>query len=297
MERYRHTQIGWVILVTAAGIAAIALPILWNLEVGLALWVFSAIEFLLIFLFGWLRVTVTQDQVSVAFGIGLVRKSFQVSEIRAVREVRNSWVWGWGIRFTPAGTLYNVSGLDAVELRMVDGRGFRIGTDEPAELHRAIRAVTGELAPLTAQELSAARGRSRTSLIVMLAVVVVLIGGLMILMAYQSRPAVVTVHGGVVEISNLFYGARLQPHEIQSVSLEPQLPRIRMRTNGYALGATLRGHFRVDTYGDAQLFVQADKPPFVWIQSSKGLFVVNFDQPLQTQQLYARLQQVSPATR
>ncbi|HEU4752170.1 MAG TPA: hypothetical protein VFU47_03600, partial [Armatimonadota bacterium] len=50
------------------------------------------------------------------------------------------WI-GWGIRLAwdhgPI-SVYNVSGLEAVELRMKGGGRFRIGTDEPRELCAAI---------------------------------------------------------------------------------------------------------------------------------------------------------------
>jgi hypothetical protein len=36
--------------------------------------------------------------------------------------------------------LFNVSGLDAVEVELVDGKRIRIGTDEPQALVAAIRA-------------------------------------------------------------------------------------------------------------------------------------------------------------
>jgi len=54
--------------------------------------------------------------------------------------VRNQWWWGWGIRLIPGGWLYNVSGLDAVELKMKNGRIFRIGTDEAQRLAEFIQA-------------------------------------------------------------------------------------------------------------------------------------------------------------
>ncbi|MDY7014940.1 MAG: hypothetical protein SVX43_15355 [Cyanobacteriota bacterium] len=53
--------------------------------------------------------------------------------------VKNPWYYGWGIRLTPRGWLFNVSGLDAVEISLNSGRHFRIGTDRPRELERAIR--------------------------------------------------------------------------------------------------------------------------------------------------------------
>ena len=49
-------------------------------------------------------------------------------------EVTTHWIYGWGIRWIPGGWLWNVSGLDGVELALVSGRRFRIGTDEPEQL-------------------------------------------------------------------------------------------------------------------------------------------------------------------
>jgi hypothetical protein len=57
--------------------------------------------------------------------------------------VKNQWWWGWGIRLIPGGWLYNVSGLDAVELKMKNGRVYRIGTDEPRKLAEFIQAKLG----------------------------------------------------------------------------------------------------------------------------------------------------------
>jgi len=49
-----------------------------------------------------------------------------------------------GIRWMWPGWLYNVSGTDAVELKMKNGKRYRIGTDVPGELAEAIRqAIKG----------------------------------------------------------------------------------------------------------------------------------------------------------
>ena len=75
------------------------------------------------------------------FGPGLIHKTFAASDIREARIVRNRWFYGWGIRWTPHGWLFNVSGLDAVEVELRSGRQYRIGTDEPRQLHEAIGSV------------------------------------------------------------------------------------------------------------------------------------------------------------
>jgi len=61
-----------------------------------------------------------------------------LAAIRTCIVVRNRWWYGWGIRWTPRGWLYNVSGLAAVELTLTDGRRLRIGIDEPERLCEAI---------------------------------------------------------------------------------------------------------------------------------------------------------------
>jgi hypothetical protein len=58
----------------------------------------------------------------------------RLGDITDIRQVRNKWYYGWGIRKIPGGWMYNVWGLDAVELELQSGKKFRIGTDEPTEL-------------------------------------------------------------------------------------------------------------------------------------------------------------------
>ena len=89
-------------------------------------------------LFPTLTAVVQSDRLQCFFGLGVIRREIPVSEILAVSVVRNPWTYGWGLRLIPGGWLWNVSGLDAVELRLQSGKRFRIGTDEPLALHAAI---------------------------------------------------------------------------------------------------------------------------------------------------------------
>jgi len=90
-------------------------------------------------LFHSLNVTVSTEWIIVRFGVGLIRKRFAVSDIEDVHIVQNCWYYGWGIKYTPHGWLFNVSGFDAVEIRLRSRRKYCIGTDEPKQLHAAIR--------------------------------------------------------------------------------------------------------------------------------------------------------------
>ena len=87
---------------------------------------------------GWafssLTVEVTPTQLTWFSGPGLLRKSIEREAIMGVTPVRNPWCYGWGIHLTPRGWLYNVGGLDAVELALSNGSALRIGSDDAAAL-------------------------------------------------------------------------------------------------------------------------------------------------------------------
>jgi hypothetical protein len=84
-------------------------------------------------------VVIWEEELEARFGPGPIRKRFKLNEIESCQVVKNHWYYGWGIRLTPHGWLYNVSGFHAVEIKLRTGKKFRIGTDVPQELEEAIR--------------------------------------------------------------------------------------------------------------------------------------------------------------
>jgi len=139
---YRHSQFGgvifWGLLVTM--VLAIIVPILLGVFHP-AIFVALAILAIVFALFYSLKVEITNNVLECRFGIGLIRKEIPLSDIQAVRAVTNPWFVGWGIRWMPGQYwLWNVSGLRAVELLLKNGSRFRIGTDEPEALVRAIQS-------------------------------------------------------------------------------------------------------------------------------------------------------------
>ncbi|MHA2609800.1 MAG: hypothetical protein V2G48_05605 [bacterium JZ-2024 1] len=104
----------------------------------IALLVLISLGFCLV-LFASLTVTITDDAIEIQFGPGGIRKKFPLKNIESCRIVKNPWYYGWGIRLTPQGWLYNVSGFYAVEIIMKTGKKYRIGSDEPEALEKVIR--------------------------------------------------------------------------------------------------------------------------------------------------------------
>jgi hypothetical protein len=140
---YRHTQPGTLILVVCLLAGAFGLVLLlrtgqWPPAVALTVLVVA-----LAILFSSLTVEVEEGELRWYFGPGFWTYRLPLDSIKAVSVVRNRWWNGWGIRLVPGFRLYNVSGLDAVELNLGPNDTRRIGTDDPQGLAEALRSRHG----------------------------------------------------------------------------------------------------------------------------------------------------------
>jgi hypothetical protein len=143
MIRYHHTQIGYVIFAAMGGFMLLMVKLISLYELNWIPLMVLIILAICLVLFATLTVEIGTDVLEIRFGPGLVRKRFPLQNIESYRRVKNRWYYGWGIHRTPRAWLYNVSGLDAVELQMRDGKGYRIGTDDPEGLTQALHQVLG----------------------------------------------------------------------------------------------------------------------------------------------------------
>lgn len=294
---YRHTQIGWVTIASLGIASAVLAGVLLAAELHGLLTAVLVFLLLMLVLFATLTVTVDRHHLRFHFGPGLLGKRLALAEIRHYSAVRNPWSYGWGIHFTPAGILYNVSGLDAVQLQLKDGRRLRLGTDEPDALCRALETVLGPSEPLTPNELAQARRSARKALLVLAAVLVVIVSLVATLFLLQEQPPRVALGADAFRVTSVFYSQEFAYQDITELSLEPRLPRIRLRTNGYAAGGTLRGHFRLEALGDGQLFVERRHPPYVFVHRGSDFVFVNFEDPDDTRTLFRELSQRREAAR
>ena len=138
IKRYEHTQVGYFIIV-AITVAMVAIGIIlaitgFNL-IAIAVLVVLAVALVL---FPSLTVVIWEEELVVQFGPGVIRKLFKLNEIESCRAVKNPWYYGWGIRLTPHGILFRVSGFHAVHIKLITGKEYLIGTDVPQELEEAI---------------------------------------------------------------------------------------------------------------------------------------------------------------
>ena len=144
MSPYKHTQPGTYARVTFGALVLLCLAA--ALYVGAndsrAIWVFggmAALMFIGLLLFHSLTVEVARGYLRFRFGVGLIHRQFRLKEIVSAEKVRNRWFYGWGIKLTPHGWLFSVSGFDAIQIKLKNGRQYRIGTDDPERLLAAVQ--------------------------------------------------------------------------------------------------------------------------------------------------------------
>lgn len=140
---YEHTQsshVGFGAVVGLVVLLFVTMVATGGTETAVLLMVLAFLVFIGVIALGASRLTttVTRDEVMVEFRWGWPRRVIDRTHIVQHSRVRNSWIYGWGLRWIPGGMLWNVWGLDAVELQLDGGRRFRIGTDDPTGLDAAL---------------------------------------------------------------------------------------------------------------------------------------------------------------
>jgi hypothetical protein len=99
----------------------------------------SVIFLLVYLLFYGMKTEVTENSIRISYGIGLIRKTIKLTNVKSVSVVSNPWYYGWGIRLIPNGWLYNINGSAGVELAFKDrSRIIRIGSGNASALNKAI---------------------------------------------------------------------------------------------------------------------------------------------------------------
>ena len=146
---YKHTQIGYLMLVITlivlvlfawADITARAEPPSYDSGTNFAVTAIMVLILCILASFGSLQVSIDEKYLRIKFGYGIYQKKFLLNDVMSAKTVKNHWYYGWGIKrwLWPKMWIYSVSGFDAVEIKMKNGKTFRIGTDEPSKLEQAI---------------------------------------------------------------------------------------------------------------------------------------------------------------
>jgi len=139
--KYKHTQIGYLIIFVSLAVVLSLGIILTQSDFNSVILATMVFILFLLVSFSSLKVIIDENYLRIKFGYGIFRKRFSLKEIISVKIVRNPWYYGWGIRrwVWPRMWIFNVSGFDAIEIKMKNGEVYRIGTDEPKKLEQTIK--------------------------------------------------------------------------------------------------------------------------------------------------------------
>jgi hypothetical protein len=137
--KYKHTQRGTLIIVWMIVMSVLFAGFAF---LGHRPWL-VAVPIMLVcgWLFHSLTIEIDDRELRWRFGPGWIRKSVPLNEIVSARPVRTNFIEGWGIHLSRFGWLYNVSGRDAVAIRLGSGKQFALGTDDTATLVSHLNAV------------------------------------------------------------------------------------------------------------------------------------------------------------
>lgn len=85
----------------------------------------------------------------------------------------------------------------------------------------------------------------------------------------STRQSEVIFSGNDIEFTGS-YSVTIQSSELKNTELLDSIPDIIARTNGFALGNFMKGHFKLKEIGRCRLFLKLPNPPFLFIELNNG---------------------------
>ena len=142
LAAYHHTQFAPIMILILVAAAAVCFIGAYFTRLPIVRWSIAPIGIVMLALagiFSTLTIDVGEQGLVWYFGPGLWKYQLARSDITRATVVRNEWTYGFGIRMAPGFRLYNVEGLDAVQLQLKDGSVIRLGSDEAAALAASLK--------------------------------------------------------------------------------------------------------------------------------------------------------------
>ncbi len=232
------------------------------------------------------KLTITVDETSLTFslGVGLITKRYLLDEIKSCKAVTNSPLTGIGIRMISNGWLYNVSGLGAIELAFKNKSSVvRIGTNNPELVSQTINAYIKQ--DIHGSETYEKKSAGIFSSIAVFVIVMIVVG---ILLFTGNKEISVKTDDKDFTITGM-YGLTFKYADLISIDTVSDLPGIRLRTNGYAFGNTLKGNFMLEDKSRVKLFITKGTSPYLHLKTGNVEIYLNFRDHNKTRDLYKQL--------
>jgi hypothetical protein len=284
VKKYTQSGIFSVMVLLPVLLFCIVMLFISGIDEPVLIVIFTLIILTFIFcllIFYKLTITIDDTHLTFSMGIGLVRKTYPLSDIESCKPVTNSVLSGVGIHMTSSGWLYNVSGKYAIELAFKsNGKKIRIGTDKPDEISNVVnKQINGSMAGSYYDR----GGHGGLYLIIAMVAATIILP--IMLVVYGSRETQLTFSDTGVNLSGI-YGLSVAYTDILYADTMQSLPAIKSRTNGYASGRVLKGHFKLQDQSKVLLFIKKGIPPYIRLKTQKTTLYINFDSPLTTRQVF-----------
>lgn len=115
--------------------------------------------------------------------------------------------------------------------------------------------------------------------------------GVGILLYKSNQPITYNISEDSIQIVSL-YGETINFSDINNIYISDQIPDIKLRTNGSAVGSMLKGYFNVDKIGNVKLFINTKVQSFIFIETDNKTTIINGQDKASTQELFAKLEKM-----
>jgi hypothetical protein len=289
MKKFTQPGTFSIIVLVPIMILCIVLLLILGMDEPAMMIIFSFIILIFILcLLTFYKLTIIIDDTHLTFrmGIGMINKSYPLSEIESCTAVKNPIFYGIGIHMTTSGWLYNVSGSSAIELTFKNRKGsIRIGTNKPDEIAGILNERIDNKAGSLFYEKSGYMGIYLT--LITLALVIVFP---ILLVGYGTREPEAIFSESSMTLSGM-YGIPINYADILQSDTLQSLPQVKSRTNGFAAGKVLKGNFKLHDHSKAMLFVKKGVPPYIYIKTIDKTVYLNFEDTGKTREVFKVLRE------
>lgn len=289
METKKFTQFGTFYVIVMLPIFIFSLIMLFmkgfdNFVMGAVFSILAVSLLICLLIFYKITIYINETYISFKLGIGLVSKKYLIADIKSCKPVKNEPLFGIGIKIIPNGMLYNVSGLQAIELTFKNRKSkIRIGTNQPEEIASTINKMIENEKSESTSTYTKKTNYYLTLTIIILALILpigIILSG--------KREIKISMSNSDFSFKGI-YGMTIKYSNIKQIDTISFLPRIGLRINGYAFGKTLKGNFTLNDRTKVKLFITKGTPPYVLIKTESDILYINFKNPDKTVDLFNAL--------
>ena len=131
-------------------------------------------------------------------------------------------------------------------------------------------------------------GTYKKSVKLVIGFLIIALLGILFLIYLSLIPAAFEFTEDHLDIKGL-YGQDIYYSDIKEVWLSEKDPDIVRRTNGSSIGEIRKGRFEIEDKKKALLFLEKEGPPYLFIQDSKNLIIINISEEEKVQKLFIEL--------